>query len=268
MLNSFLQTGEGIFFYIFILIVLILGFGLFLILNTVNNEIKLSKLKSQFITTVSHEFKSPLASIRQMAEMLDQERVPTKERKQKYYQGILQQSERLSHLIENILNYSKMEDRQKIFQFQKADIVPLVKDAVSSFENFLSAKGYEFEFSKNGEIPEFCFDKEAIEQVLHNLLDNACKYSENSKKIEVTLKKLNEEVSISIKDYGVGIKKEDHDKIFSRFYRVGDELTQKVKGSGIGLTIVKQIIDAHNGKVIVESKPGQGSTFNVVLPIK
>lgn len=268
MLSSFLQTSEGIFFYIFVLIIIILAFGLFLIINAVNNEIKLSKLKSHFITTVSHEFKSPLASIRQMAEMLEHDRVPTAERKQKYYQGIVQQSERLSHLIENILNYSKMEEKQKVFQFQKADLVPMIEDVVESFENFMSVKGFNINYSKTGDIPEFCFDKEAMEQVLHNLLDNACKYSGNSKNIEVNLERKNEQVLISIKDYGLGIKKEDQDKIFNRFYRVGNELTQKVKGSGIGLTIVKQIVEAHEGKITVESEPDQGSTFFIALPLK
>jgi signal transduction histidine kinase len=266
MFSSFFQTGQGIFFYIFIIIILILAAGLFFILKAVNNEINLSKMKSQFITTVSHEFKSPLASIRQMGEMLEQNRVPTKERKQKYYQGIVQQSERLTHLIENILNYSKMEAKQKEFRFQKADIELLLKDVVASFENFVSVNGFQIEYEKIGMVPEFYYDPEAMEQVFHNLLDNACKYSGTSKKVKVTLQKKDDDVMINVTDYGVGINKEDRDKIFSRFYRVGDELTQHVKGSGIGLTIVKQIVDAHNGKVVVESEPGKGSTFSVVLP--
>jgi signal transduction histidine kinase len=105
-----------------------------------------------------------------------------------------------------------------------------------------------------------------MEQVMHNLLDNACKYSGDSRKIEVQLLSRGNRVIISIKDYGIGIRKEDHDKIFSRFYRAGEELTQSVKGSGIGLTIVKQIVEAHNGEITVESSPGKGSTFSVKLP--
>jgi len=267
-LASFLQTGEGVFFYIFILIVVILSLGLIFILNSVSNELRLSKMKSNFITTVSHEFKSPLASIRQMAEMLEQNRVPTNERKQKYYQGIVQQSERLTHLIENILNFSKMEAKQREFRFQTNNILPVIEDVVLSFNNFMAVKGFNIEFRKLSPIPEFSFDKEAMEQVIHNLLDNACKYSGESKKVEVFTEEKKGEVVIGIKDYGIGIKKEDRDKIFSRFYRVGDELTQTVKGSGIGLTIVKQIVNAHYGRVLLESEPGKGSTFYVVLPLK
>ena len=102
---------------------------------------------------------------------------------------------------------------------------------------------------------------------MNNLLDNACKYSGNSRKIEVDLLLKGNRVIISVRDYGIGIRKEEQDKIFSRFYRAGEELTQTVKGSGIGLTIVKQIVEAHNGTINVESEIGKGSSFSVILPI-
>jgi signal transduction histidine kinase len=116
-------------------------------------------------------------------------------------------------------------------------------------------------------LPEVVFDREAMEQVMHNLLDNACKYSGDSREIDVLLLSKGNKIIISVRDNGVGIKKEDHDKIFSRFYRAGEELTQTVKGSGIGLTIVKQIVEAHRGEITVESSPGKGSTFTVRLPL-
>ena len=142
---SFLRSGEGIFFYIFIAIVIILAFGLFFTLQTVNNELHLSKMKSYFMSTVSHEFKSPLTSIRQMAEMLVHGRVPTPERQQKYFTTILQQSERLSHLIDNILDFSKMEEGHKIFHFEKADIIPVVKDVVESFRESYCQPGISYQ---------------------------------------------------------------------------------------------------------------------------
>ncbi len=264
---SFLRSGEGIFFYIFIAIVVILAFGLFFTLQTVNNELHLSKMKSYFMSTVSHEFKSPLTSIRQMAEMLVHGRVPTQERQQKYFTTILQQSERLSHLIDNILDFSRMEEGQKLFHFEKADIIPVVKDVVESFQNQTASLGFNISLSIPEPLPEMVFDREGMEQVMNNLLDNACKYSANSRKIEVDLQLKGNRVIISVRDYGIGIRKEEQDKIFSRFYRAGEELTQTVKGSGIGLTIVKQIVEAHNGIVDVESELGKGSIFRIKLPV-
>ena len=202
-----------------------------------------------------------------MAEMLVHGRVPTPERQQKYFTTILQQSERLSHLIDNILDFSRMEEGQKLFHFEKDDIIPVVKDVVESFQNQTASLGFNTSLSIPEPLPEIVFDREGMEQVMNNLLDNACKYSANSRKIEVDLQLKGNRVIISVRDYGIGIRKEEQDKIFSRFYRAGEELTQTVKGSGIGLTIVKQIVEAHNGTIDVESEIGKGSIFSVILPI-
>ena len=264
---SLFRQGKGLFFYIFIVILIILACGLFFTLQTVNNELHLSRMKSYFMSTVSHEFKSPLTSIRQMAEMLVHGRVPSPERQQKYYTRILQQSERLSHLIDNILDFSKMEEGQKIFRFERADITPVVKEMVESFQKITADEGFLISLSITEPLPDVVFDHEAMEQVIHNLIDNACKYSGESRTIEVQLYPEGNKIVISVRDQGVGIRKEDKNKIFSRFYRAGEELTQAVKGSGIGLTIVKQIVESHQGEVTVESNPGKGSIFNVILPI-
>ena len=268
LLASLFRPRASIFLYIFIAIVIILAFGLFFTLQTVNNELNLSKMKSQFMSTVSHEFKSPLTSIRQMAEMLVQGRVPTRERQHKYQTTILQQSERLSHLIDNILDFSKMEEGRKLFHFEKNDITPVIRNIVESFQNHTAEQGFSIDLSITEPVPDVIFDREAMEQVMHNLLDNACKYSGDSRKIEVHLLSKGDRIIISVRDFGVGIKKEDHDKIFSRFYRAGEELTQTVKGSGIGLTIVKQLVEAHKGKIDVESEVGRGSKFIVTIPLE
>ena len=202
-----------------------------------------------------------------MAEMLVRGRVPSREKQEKYYNTILQQSERLSHLIDNILDFSKMEEGQKTFRFEKADITPLVGEIVELFRKHTAEQGFDISLSIPEPLPELVFDRDAMEQVMHNLLDNACKYSGESSSIEVQLLAKGNKVVISVRDYGIGIRKEDHEKIFSRFYRAGEELTQTVKGSGIGLTIVKQIVDAHQGNITVESSPGKGSLFSIILPL-
>ena len=267
LLASLFGPGASIFLYIFIAIVIILAFGLFFTLQTVNNELNLSKMKSQFMSTVSHEFKSPLTSIRQMSEMLVQGRVPTRERQLKYHTTILKQSERLSHLIDNILDFSKMEEGRKLFHFEKNDITPVIRNIVESFQNHTAEQGFSIDLSITEPVPDVVFDCEAIEQVMHNLLDNACKYSGDSRGIDVKIVAKGNRVIISVRDFGIGIKKEDHDKIFSRFYRAGEELTQTVKGSGIGLTIVKQLVEAHKGTIDVESEVGKGSKFIVTIPM-
>jgi signal transduction histidine kinase/tetratricopeptide (TPR) repeat protein len=265
--NSIFRPGAGIFIYIFIVIVIILGFGLFFTLKAVRDELNLSKMKSYFMSTVSHEFKSPLTSIRQMSEMLVQGRVPSTERQDKYHTIILQQSERLSHLIDNILDFSKMEEGRKLFHFEKTDITPVVENSVRSFKEQTALQGFNISLSVPEPVPEIVFDREALEQVLYNLLDNACKYSGDSRDIEVQLLTKWKNIIITVQDHGIGIRKEDLDKIFSRFYRAGEELTQTVKGSGIGLTIVKQIVEAHNGVIDVESEVGKGSMFTVRIPM-
>ena len=264
---SLIGPGEGLFFYIFIVIIIILACGLFFTLRIVNNELYFSRMKSYFMSTVSHEFKSPLTSIRQVAEMLVRGRVTSPEKTQKYYTRILQQSERLSHLIDNILDFSKMEEGQKIFRFERANIIPVVKDMVESFQKHTEDQGFNISLTIPESLPYVVFDKAALEQVMHNLIDNACKYSGDSKSIEIKLLLKGNKIVINISDYGIGIRKEDQDKIFSRFYRAGEELSQTIKGSGIGLTIVKQIVEAHQGEITIESSPGKGSIFSVKLPL-
>jgi two-component system phosphate regulon sensor histidine kinase PhoR len=202
-----------------------------------------------------------------MAEMLVRGRVPSPEKQQKYYNTILQQSERLSHLIDNILDFSKMEEGQKTFRFEKADITPVVGEIVELFRKHTAEQGFDISLSIPEPLPEVVFDREALEQAIHNLLDNACKYSGDSSSIKVQLLAKGNKAVISVRDYGIGIRKEDHEKIFSRFYRAGEELSQTVKGSGIGLTIVKQIVDAHHGDITVESSPGKGSLFSIIIPV-
>lgn len=180
---------------------------------------------------------------------------------------ILQQSERLIHLIENILDFSRIEEGHKTFRFEKGDIVPLVKEMVESFQILTADQEFRISLEVPESLPQIVFDREGITQVMHNLLDNAVKYSGDSRSIKVTLVRRVDRIVIGIRDHGYGIRKEEQEKIFSRFYRAGEELTQNVKGSGIGLTIVRQIVTAHHGEVIVDSSPGKGSLFSVKLPI-
>jgi signal transduction histidine kinase len=225
-------------------------------------------MKSDFVSTISHEFKSPLTSIRQLAEMLHSGRVPSEERRQKYYDVLLEQSERLSLLTENVLNFAKMEEGRKEFIFEETDIKSLLEDLVSSNQERVRHAGFNIQLEAGVSLGTVMTDRDAIVQAVNNLIDNAIKYSGKIKRIEVKAYKEDQNLAVSVKDFGVGIKKEDSDKIFDRFYRGGDELTRMVKGSGLGLTLVKQIAEAHHGSVQVDSEPGQGSTFSIKLPLE
>ncbi len=265
-LDAFLTSRRGVYFYMFVLIAGILIFGLILTIRALTREMELSRMKSDFVSTVSHEFKSPLTSIRQIAEMLHAGRVPSEERRQRYYDVLLEQSERLSLLTENILSFAKMEEGKRKFIFERVELTHVLRNIVSTTQDRLGNVGIKIETEIEETLPPIMADGAAITQAVNNLIDNAVKYSGESKK--VILRAFNEErsVVIQVMDFGLGIRKEEMDKIFDRFYRGGDELRRTVKGSGLGLTLVKQIVEAHRGSIQVESEPGKGSVFTVKLP--
>jgi signal transduction histidine kinase/tetratricopeptide (TPR) repeat protein len=266
--ETFLFSRRGIYFFMFLLIGGILIFGLILTVRTVSHELELARMKSDFVSTISHEFKSPLTSIRQLAEMLHSGRVPSEERRQKYYDVLLEQSERLSLLTENVLNFAKMEEGRKEFIFEKTNIKSLLEDLVSSVQERVRHGGFSIQLKMKDSLPPIMADRDALIQAVSNLIDNAIKYSGKVKKVEVKAFQEDQNVVVTVKDFGIGIGKEDRDKIFDRFYRGGDELTRTVKGSGLGLTLVKQIVEAHHGSIRVKSEPGQGSTFSIKLPLE
>jgi two-component system, OmpR family, phosphate regulon sensor histidine kinase PhoR len=150
---------------------------------------------------------------------------------------------------------------------ERTDIPGLLRGVVSTFRDRIGHEGFEIALEVRGNIPPLAIDRTAVSQALANLVDNAVKYSGASRRIEVSAVAENAEVAITVRDFGIGIKKDDIPRLFERFFRAGDELTRTVKGSGLGLTLVKEIIDAHGGRVDVASEPGKGSAFAVRLPI-
>jgi signal transduction histidine kinase len=268
LLETLLTSRRGIYLYMFILLAGILIFGLTLTIRIVSHEIELGKMKSDFVSTVSHEFKSPLTSIRQLSEMLQTGRVPSEERRQRYYDVLLQQSERLSLLIDNILDFAKMEEGKKEFEFQTVAMGPLLEELVSTIQQQVRHEGFTVEAEFDKSLPSIQADRAAIIQAITNLIDNGIKYSARAKKLCVRGFTDKQYLIIAVQDFGVGIRPEEIDKVFERFYRGGDELTRTVKGSGLGLTLVKQIVQAHHGTVQVESEPGRGSTFSIRLHLK
>jgi two-component system phosphate regulon sensor histidine kinase PhoR len=190
---------------------------------------------------------------------------PTKVRE--YGEYIEAESRRLSQLIANILDFSRIESGQKTYKFEEADVARVVAGTIKSFEARVNQSDFAISFASPASVPLAVVDPEAISLAVANLLDNAVKYSGSAREISVRIDHVGRYLSIAIADRGIGIPKEEHEKIFERFHRVGNALVHDVKGSGLGLAIVKHIVSAHRGWITVDSEPGKGSTFTVFLPV-
>jgi signal transduction histidine kinase len=249
-----------------ILMTIILIGGIILALRAASREMKLSQMKTDFVSNVSHELRTPLSSIRVFGEFLKLGRVRT-EKIREYGEYIETESRRLTQLINNILDFSKIESVQKNYHFEKADLEALIAETLKTFEVSLIQNRFTVDFEPpDSPLPLAIIDPDAIVQAFTNLIDNAVKYSGSSKEIKIRLGQVNGFITVSVADYGIGIPKEDREKIFEKFYRVSTGLVHDVKGNGLGLSIVKHIVEAHRGKVIVESESGKGSTFTIYLP--
>ncbi len=251
-----------------ILLAVALLSGLAFAFRSAGKAMKLSEMKSDFVSNVSHELRTPLASIRVFAELLRLGRVRDPEKVQVYGEYIEAESRRLTGLINNILDFARIESGRKTYSFCRADVGEVVAVVLRSFEIRLAPEGYRIRFEgPEKPLPPVDLDPDAISQAVHNLLDNAVKYSGDAKDITVRLELDGDWVLISVQDQGVGIAREEQKKIFERFHRVSTGLVHDVKGSGLGLSIVHHIVQAHGGDVCVESEPGRGSRFTLILPV-
>ena len=238
-------------------------------LQSASRQMKLSQMKSDFVSNVSHELRTPLASIRVFGEYMRLGRVSTDEKVREYGEYIEAESRRLTSLINNILDFSKIESAQKKYNLAETDIVALAHETTCGFAMPLRDKGYAISFTAPDKILKpVTIDRDAIAQVLVNLLDNAVKYSNGHKTVDVSVDGDDRDVRINVRDRGIGIPAAEQKKIFEKFYRVGSGLIHDVKGSGLGLAIVNHVIKAHNGRVDVVSNPGDGSTFTISLPVE
>jgi two-component system, OmpR family, phosphate regulon sensor histidine kinase PhoR len=241
--------------------------GAWLIFRSIRQEVKLAQIKSEFVSNVSHEIRTPLALINMYSETLEMGRIKSEEKKLEYYKVIHNESTRLSQMVNKILNFSKIESGKKEYNFEEEDLNVLVNETLEMYRPHFERKEFSFEFNPDSEKLLISADKEAVAEALNNLVDNAMKYSSELKKIEIATKIHNQFAIVEVTDFGIGIEKKDQKLIFDKFYRVtkGD-LAHKAKGSGIGLSIVKNIMDAHNGSVSLNSIPGKGSTFTLFFP--
>jgi two-component system, OmpR family, phosphate regulon sensor histidine kinase PhoR len=242
--------------------------GAWLIYRTIRREMQLIQLKSDFVSNVSHELRTPLSLIRMFAETLEMKRIKTEAKKHEYYRTIIQESERLTRLVNNLLNFSRMEAGKRNYQLRDLDVNTLVAKVVEFYRLQLRMQHFELvvDLAKNS--PTVFGDEEALAEALHNIFDNAIKYSGDGKYIRVATGTTASSAFIEIQDHGIGIASEHHAKIFEKFYRVSSGLVHTTKGSGLGLALVDHIVRAHDGTIGLYSAPGKGSTFRILLPIK
>jgi signal transduction histidine kinase len=274
--------------------VLAIGVGSWLIVSNLNSELKLARQKTDFVSNVSHELKTPLTSIRMFSELLAEGRVADQAKQRSYLNIISAEAARLTRLINNVLDFSRMESGEKKYHFQPCDLTEVVRTTTETFRPHLEAGGFRFDCELPSSPISVRGDADALSQIIVNLLSNAEKYSgpmerrplarlgdvdseragsETSapgKEIALKLAQKQSQLphaEIKVLDRGSGVPRGSGEKIFEKFYRAHDSLASGVQGSGLGLTIARQIARAHGGDVAYEPRDGGGSCFVLRLPI-
>jgi signal transduction histidine kinase len=233
-----------------------------------SHELDVARLKSEFVAAVSHEFRTPLATLRQLTENLADGRVSTDEGRSAYYQTQQRATDRLSRLVERLLDFGRMEAGALRYHFEQVDIGRLIRDVVGEFASVTATSGHEITVSVNSEFLNVYADPEALGQALWNLLDNAIKYSPGQPAVWVEAMREGDLAAIRIRDEGLGIALQEQKRLFRKFFRGSAAESSHVKGAGIGLAMVDHIVRAHRGRIRVESEPGKGSTFTILLKLE
>lgn len=234
---------------------------------TLHRQMRLNRLRSDFIGTVSHELKTPLAGMRLLVETLLDGRIPDPARQREYLELIARENLRLSRLVENFLSFSRMERRKARFDLSPQEPAELARMAAAAVETRLQPPEVEFALEVAPDLPPVRADSDAFSTVLVNLLDNSLKYTRaEPKKIVLRVWAEGAQVCFAVQDNGIGIPRRERKRIFDRFYQVDQSLARKSEGAGLGLSIVRYIVEGHAGKIAVDSAVGEGTTFTVRLP--
>ncbi len=257
-------------FYLLALL-LILGitlFGAYLLWRDVRREVQLAEMRSQFVSSVSHELKTPLTAIRMFAETLRLGRSRDPKTQTEYLDTIVNESQRLTRLLNNVLDFSKIEQGKRLYRPASASLYEIVESAARAMEYPLSQQGFRLDVQIEEGLPKVHVDHDAIEQALLNLLHNAMKYSGESREIGLYLKKKDDHAVIQVIDQGIGIDPQEQKRIFEKFYRIPSPENERIVGTGLGLALVSHIVEAHGGYLELDSALGKGSTFSIYLSLE
>jgi signal transduction histidine kinase len=261
------SATQGFYIAALSLVLAVAAFGAYLLWRDVRRELRVAELRSQFVSSVSHELKTPLTAIRMFAETLRMGRPADPALRDEYLDIIINESERLTRLLNNVLDFSRIEAGRKTYQFASHDLESIVCTAARAMQYPLARQGFELRVSVEEGIPPARSDPDALEQAILNLLANALKYSGDSRAIELRLSRDAANAVIGVRDWGIGIDSVDQRRIFEKFYRVARPENRLIPGTGLGLTLVEHIVRAHHGRIDVDSTPGAGSTFRIHLPL-
>jgi signal transduction histidine kinase len=238
-----------------------------LLMNDMRRQLVAAQQKTDFVSNVSHELKTPLTSIRMFSELLADGRVADEEKRRDYLKIIGAETARLTRLINNILDFARMEKGEKKYRFENCHINRIVREAVETYRPQLEAHGFRVEMELGSDALAIRGDCDSLAQVVLNLLANAEKYSAERKQIRVEVERVGASVEVRVLDRGLGVPAGAEEKIFEQFYRAHDSLSSGIQGSGLGLTLSRQIARAHGGDVLHAAREGGGSIFTVRLPI-
>jgi len=266
--SGILAIRKSFYFWTILTLIIILIFGSALIMRTVAHEMDILKIKSDFVSSVSHEFKTPLTSIKALVERLQEGKVKDSAKLNQYYSVIAQDTEKLTRLVKNVLDFSKIEEGRVEYNLVETDLNVWLVQQIESFQQNEMAKNIKIRCMPDPNIPTIEIDPDAMSQVIVNLLGNAIKFSPKDTEVVADLKNRDDVIILEIKDQGIGIPPDEVDKVFDKFYQGRSAQKLTVKGTGLGLTLVKHIVDAHGGKIAVESCVGKGTTFIITFPLK
>jgi signal transduction histidine kinase len=261
-----IKQKQNLFMAILVFVAALILFGSYFTVRIVRRELEIARLRADFVSTVSHEFRSPLTGIRQLGEMLLDGRAVDRMKQRDYFKMIVQESNRLTRLVENVLDFSRMEEGRKEYRFEHLDTSQWLRRSVSDFEAGIPVDDVSIETDIPEGLPPISADSDALGSAVHNLLDNAVKYSPGANKVWLDAEAAGDEVRIIVRDRGIGISESDRKHIFDRFYRAEGEISKRIKGAGLGLSLVQHIVKAHGGRIEYESQEGEGSTFSIRLP--
>ena len=243
-------------------------FGSYIVSRDVRRELKLAEMRSRFVSAVSHELKTPLTAIRMFAETLQLGGASDREMLTEYLETIVYESERLTRLLNNVLDFSKIERGRKEYRRAPNDLAEIVSASARAMQYSVEHQHFTLNVETPEGLPSAKVDPDAMEQAILNLLSNAVKYSGDRREIDLRLTRSDGQAVIEVSDRGIGIALEEQKKIFKQFYRVPSPDNDGVPGTGLGLTLVRHVAEGHGGRVTVDSAPGRGSTFAIHIPLE
>lgn len=267
--DLFLQRNPTIYLYMSLFLILVIAVMFFISLRTISNQSKLDQMKSEFINNMTHEIKTPISTISLACEMLSDETISQDAASRANFIGIVaDENQRMRVLVETILQSAKMSNKNFSINPKEVDVNAIVDKVLKSFKLTFSNRNGCVETHLDADPSVIVADELHMTNLIYNLVDNGIKYSTGAPHIIVSTSTDGKHFLLSIKDHGIGISKADQKHIFEKFYRVSTGNVHNVKGFGIGLNYVAQVVRLHHGHITVESEPDHGSTFTVSLPLK